>query len=258
MIFDDVNSGSSPAPAPDPEPRRRRRRSRSSPREHGSGVRGPRRSHSTFEKASRFAEPSPERALRGDRSTVAWLCMLGSLIAITIGFAFYLQQQKMGRTILPGDAPSERLLAFVDPILAPLETGAGGYDPSRLEEVTAKLQKESSAANLDDKEVYATAATMASILQEASEDRARHMQRLVDLGSPVIGLGEGGAPKNPSISEAEKRHLELAVDVSWQRNSGTYRNRAEELWYRLLRLEQGRFQGGSAPAAMVPPAPSNQ
>jgi hypothetical protein len=84
------------------------------------------------------------------------------------------------------------------------------------------------------------------------------MQRLVDLGSPVIGLSEGGVPKNPSMTDAQKQHLELAVGVSWQRNSGTYRNRVEELWYRLLGLEQGRFQGGSASPAMVPPNPSDQ
>jgi len=250
MIFDDVNRSSSSAP----EPHRRRRRRRSS-REHSSGESAHRRPRSNFEKASRLSESTADR---GDRSTAAWLWMLGVLVAITAGFAFYLQQQKAGRTPLPGEAPSERLLAFVDPILAPLETGTGGYDPAKLEEVTAQLQKENVAANLDDKEVYTTAATMASILEEAVQDRSRHMQRLVVLGSPVIGLSEGGAPKNPSMTDTQKQHLELAVGVSWQRNSGTYRNRVEELWYRLLRLEEGRFQGGSASAAMVPPIPSNQ
>ena len=184
--------------------------------------------------------------------------MLALLVVITAGFAFYLQQQKAARTPLPGEAPSERLLAFVDPILAPLETGTGGYDPAKLDEVKTQLQADAAAANLDDRELYTTAATMTSILQEAAQDRARHMQRLVDLGSPVIGLSEGGAPKNPSMTDAQKQHLELAVGVSWQRNSGNYRNRVEELWYRLLRLEEGRFQGGSASAAMVPPNPSDQ
>jgi hypothetical protein len=58
------------------------------------------------------------------------------------------------------------------------------------------------------------------------------------------------------LGEAERKHLELAVGVSWQRNSVTYRNRVEELWYRLLRLEQGRFRGGSAPQSMMPALPS--
>jgi hypothetical protein len=249
MIFDDVNR-----PSSTPEPPRRRRRRRS-PREHASGGPEHRRSRSSFEKASRFSESTADR---GDRSTAAWLWMLGLLVAITAGFAFYLQQQKAARTPLPGEAPSERLLAFVDPILAPLETGTGGYDPAKLDEVTAQIQADAVGANLDDREVYGTAATMASILQEAAQDRARHMQRLVDLGSPVIGLSEGGVPKNPSMTDAQKQHLELAVGVSWQRNSGTYRNRVEELWYRLLGLEQGRFQGGSASPAMVPPNPSDQ
>jgi len=249
MIFDDVNRSSS---APEPPRRRRRRRS---PREHASGGPEHRRSRSNFEKASRLSQSTADR---GDRSTAAWLWMLGLLVVITAGFAFYLQQQKTGRTPLPGEAPSERLLAFVDPILAPLETGTDGYDAAKLDVVTAQIQTDAAGANLDDREVYGTAATMASILQEAAQDRTRHMQRLVDLGSPVIGLSEGGAPKNPSMTEAQKQHLELAVGVSWQRNSGTYRDRVEELWYRLLRLEEGRFQGGSASAAMAPPNPSNQ
>ena len=249
MIFDDVNRSSSA-----PEPHRRRKRRRSS-REHSSGDREYRRSRSNFEKASRLAQSTADR---GDRSTAAWLWMLGLLVVITAGFAFYLQQQKAGRTPLPGEAPSERLLAFVDPILAPLETGANGYDEAKLDQMAAQLQSDTAATTLDDREVYTTAATMASILQEAAQDRTRHMQRLVDLGSPVIGLSEGGAPKNPSMTDAQKQHLELAVGVSWQRNSGTYRNRIEELWYRLLRLERGRFQGGSASAAMAPPNPSNQ
>ena len=249
MIFDDVNRPSSA-----PEPHRRRRRRRSS-REHLSGGSEYRRSRSNFEKASRLSQSTADR---GDRSTAAWLWMLGLLIVITAGFAFYLQQQKAGRKSLPGEAPSERLLAFVDSILAPLETGANGYDEAKLDQVAEQLQNDAAAATLDDREVYTTAATMTSILQEAAQDRARHMQRLVDLGSSVIGLSEGGAPKNPAMTDAQKQHLELAVGVSWQRNSGTYRNRVEELWYRLLRLEQGRFRGGSASAAMPPTNPSNQ
>jgi hypothetical protein len=48
----------------------------------------------------------------------------------------------------------------------------------------------------------------------------------------------------------------VAIGISWQRNSGNYRNRVEELWYRLLRLEQGRFRDGSAPQSMMPALPS--
>jgi len=48
------------------------------------------------------------------------------------------------------------------------------------------------------------------------------------------------------------------VAVSWQRNSGTYRNRVEELWYRLLRLEQGRFRPGSAAMPEQPAETSSQ
>ena len=66
-----------------------------------------------------------------------------------------------------------------------------------------------------------------------------------------------GKPRT-DLPETERRRLELAVAVSWQRNSGTYRNRVEELWYRLLRLEQGRFSPGSATMAEQPAETSSQ
>ena len=248
MIFDDVNR---PAPAPDnPSPRRRHR----SRRRHGDGEERRSRRRSTFESASKFSGQARDR---GDRSTAAWLSMLAVLVLAVGGFAFYLQQEKVGRTPLPGEAPSTLLLPFIDPILAPLETGTPGYEPEALDRVSAGLQTARSAANRDDSEVYSVAGTISSILQESLQDRTRHLQRLVDLGSPVIGLSEGGTPKNPEMTETQKQHLELAVGVSWQRNSVTYRNRVEELWYRLLRLEQGRFREGSASAAMVPPIPAS-
>ncbi len=248
MIFDDVNSRSA-EPDPPPPPRSRHRRShRGSHKEEGR-----RRRRSTFESASKL---SADTGARGDRSTAAWLWMLGVLVLATAGFAFFLQQQKAARTPLPGEAPSSRLLAFIDPVLAPLETGTGGYDAEQIAQAASQFQEERSAANLDDQEVYAAAGTVASILEEAAQDRARHLQRLADLGSPVLGLSEGATPKNPAMTENELRHLGLAVGVSWQRNSGTYRNRVEELWYRLIRLEQGRFRGGSASPAMVPEPPT--
>lgn len=182
--------------------------------------------------------------------------MLAVLVLAAGGFAFYLHHEKVSRTPLPGEAPSTLLLPFIDPILAPLETGTPGYDSESLNRTAAELQSAKTAANRDDSEVYSVAGTIASILQEALGDRTRHLQRLVDLGSPVIGLSEGATPKNPDITETQKQHFELAVGVSWQRNSVTYRNRVEELWYRLLRLEQGRFREGSASAAMVPPVPA--
>lgn len=247
MIFDDINA----SPPSDREPRRRRRRSH---RHHRDGEDSHRRRRSSFESASKFTGEVRER---GDRSAAAWLSMLAVLVLAVGGFAFYLHQQKTARTPLPGEAPSTLLLPFIDPILAPLETGTPGYDSDALNRVVAELQTARGAANRDDSEVYGVAGTIASILQEALQDRSRHLQRLVDLGSPVIGLREGGTPKNPEITETQKQHLELAVAVSWQRNSVTYRNRVEELWYRLLRLEQGRFREGSASAAMVPPMPAS-
>ena len=119
----------------------------------------------------------------------------------------------------------------------------------------AAFREERAKLSRDDQEIHGTAATIAQILEEARADRERHTQRLANLGSPVIGVSPDPATRN-DISETERKHLELAVGVSWQRNSVTYRNRVEELWYRLLRLEQGRFREGSAPQSMVPPLPS--
>lgn len=229
MIFDDINRPVAPAESG----QRRRRRSSGRVRDGA-----PRRRRSTFEAASKLSGLPRDR---GDRSTVAWLWMLGVLVAAVAGFAFFLQQHKAGLTILPGEAPGVRLLPFIDPVLAPLETGTGGYDSDALDLVSKKLGAERAAANREDQEIFSVASTIASILQEAVNDRGRHLQRLVDLGSPVIGMSEGGAPKNPATTENERRHLELAVDVSWQRNSGAYRNRVDELMARLQRLERGRF-----------------
>lgn len=247
MIFDDIKQ---PAPGGGDLSRRRRRRVH---RSHGDRDESSRRRRSTFESASHFAGALPDR---GDRSTAAWLSMLALLVLAAGGFAFYLHHAKQGFTTLPGDPPSTRLLPFIDPILAPLETGTSAYDSNTIARAVADLQSSKNAVNRDDGEVYGVAGTIASILQEALDDRNRHLQRLVDLGSPVSGLGDAGTPKNPNMTELQRQHFELAVGVSWQRNSGAYRNRVEELWYRLLRLEQGRFREGSASQAMVPPMPA--
>lgn len=245
MIFDGLNS---PADPPDAEHRRRRVSSRGEGR---SGSR--RRRRSSFESASRL---SADSAARGDGSARAWLWVLALLVVAALGSAFFLQQQKGGPIGLPGEAPGRRLAIFVDPILAPLETGTSGYDPVALASLAQALQDERAAVGLDDKEIFSTAGTVAGILQEAADDRGRHLKQLVDLGSPVIGLSEGGAGADPAMTETARRHHELAVDVSWQRNSGVYRNRIDELMARLSRLENGRFTG--APRANLKSAANPQ
>jgi hypothetical protein len=166
-----------------------------------------------------------------------------------------LHQERSAPDKLSGDAPSKLIMPFIDPILAPLETGADGFSADSLSSVEMALRSARSEVNLDDQEVYATALTMTQILGEAAADRQRHLARLLKLGSPVIGMTPDPSART-DIGEAERKHLELAVGISWQRNSVTYRNRVEELWYRLLRLEQGRFREGSAPQSMVPALPS--
>ena len=181
--------------------------------------------------------------------------MLVVLVLASLGFAWFLQQERSAPYQLGGEAPSSRLLPFIDPILAPLETGATGYSAESLAELQSAFRTEREKVNMDDQQIYATAATIAQILEEALADRDRHMERLVKLGSPVQGVAPDPQART-DLPETERRHLELAVGISWQRNSGTYRNRVEELWYRLLRLEQGRFRLGSAPQSMMPEIPA--
>ena len=251
MIFDDLNQPTrEPAPV---EPSRRRRRRRSSSGEESSGRRRRSGSSPSFRDAVRLDEP---RRNASDANTTAWLVVLGLLIAAVLGFAWYLHQERNGAPQLSGEAPSKRLMPFIDPILAPLETGATGYSAASLADLQKAFREERAKLNRDDQEIHGTAATIVQILEESLADRDRHMQRLANLGSSVIGVSPDPSARN-DIGETERKHLELAVGVSWQRNSVTYRNRVEELWYRLLRLEQGRFREGSAPQSMIPPLPAS-
>jgi hypothetical protein len=245
MIFDE--SDQPPDPPASAEPSRRRRR-RSSSGSESSGRRRRGKGRSSFSGAVRFDEAP---ASRSDQNAKAWLWVLALLVLGALGFAWFLQQERSRARPLSGEAPSTNLLPLIDPILAPLETGLNGYSTESLAELQSSFRTSREKTNLDDGEVYGTAATIAQILQEALEDRARHIERLVKLGSPVEGVAAGQVAR-PDLPETERRHLELAVGISWQRNSVTYRNRVEELWYRLLRLEQGRFRLDSAPPSMMP------
>ncbi len=250
VIFDDPGHQSPREPSSHEPSRRRRRRSSSSSHEESSGRRR-RRSSSSRED---FRSAESFRTAPTDRNTAAWLWVLALLVLAVLGFAWYLQQERSAPYQLSGEAPSSRLLPFIDPILAPLETGATGYSSESLAELQSAFRTEREKLNLDDQDIYATAATIAQILEEALADRDRHMERLVKLGSPVQGVSPDPQART-DLPESERLHLELAVGISWQRNSGTYRNRVEELWYRLLRLEQGRFRLGSAPQSMMPELP---
>lgn len=246
MIFGDINQ-----PTPEPErvtsPRRRRRRSSSASRE--SSERGRRRSIAglSLREASRLKKPVRDES---DGNAKAWLWVLALLAVGALGFGVYLHYERTTPRRLVGEAPSSALLPFIDPILAPLETGISGHGQDALSDLQTRLRAEGEKVNIDDKEVYATAATIAQILQEAQQDRMRHLDRLLKLGASVEGMTPDPEART-DISDTERKHLELAVDISWQRNSSAYRNRVEELWYRQLRLEQGRFGGGSAPQSML-------
>ena len=250
MIFDDHNPPVPPSGSPEPS-RHRRRRSSS-----GSESSGRRRSgsSSSFREAVRLDDPPRSRT---DGNAKAWLWVLGLLLVATLGFTWFLQQERPTSRPLQGEAPSTKLAPFIDPILAPLETGVTGYSNEGLADLQSEFRLEGEKTGPDDREVYGTAATMAQILQEALDDRERHMERLVKLGVPLAGMVPDRQART-DLPETERRRLELAVAVSWQRNSGTYRNRVEELWYRLLRLEQGRFRPGSAPMPEQPDETSSQ
>lgn len=254
MIFDDLDQPSR-EPSPPETPRRRRRRRRSSLPEEEEIPRRQHRGSGRTVPGGDVRFPPAVPAAPSDRNTAAWLWVLALLVLAVLGFAWFLQQERSAPYQLAGEAPSGRLLPFIDPILAPLETGAAGYSPESLAALQAAFRTEREKVNLDDEEIYATAATIAQILQEALEDRDRHMERLVKLGSPVQGVSPD-PQAGKDLSENERRHFEVAIGISWQRNSGNYRNRVEELWYRLLRLEQGRFRQGSAPASMMPELPA--
>jgi hypothetical protein len=255
MIFDEHNPSPAESSSGAHEPSRRRRRRRRSSSEEGSSSSSRRRrsGESVFREATRL-DQLPRHS--SDANTTAWLVVLGLLVAAVLGFAWYLHQERSAPDKLSGDAPSKLLMPFIDPILAPLETGVGGFSTEDLSSTEAALRSARSEVNLDDQEVYATAMTLTQILGEAAADRQRHLARLLKLGSPVIGMAPDPSART-DIGEAEQKHLELAVGISWQRNSVTYRNRVEELWYRLLRLEQGRFRGGSAPQSMMPELPAS-
>jgi hypothetical protein len=258
MIFDDLNNPPPNQPPAEPTRRRRRRPGSSGassgsedPERHRRRRRGS--SGSSFREASRLDETLPARK---DGNHTAWLVVLVLLVLAALGFAWFLHQERSAPFPLPGEAPSAQLLPYIDPVLAPLETGTTGYRPESLAELQARFRDDRQMANLDGQDIYGAAATIAQILHEALEDRTRHMERLVKLGFPVEGMPSDPAART-DLPESERRHLELAVGISWQRNSATYRNRVEELWYRLLRLEQGRFRLGSAPQSMMPDLPAS-
>lgn len=188
-----------------------------------------------------------------DRNTSAWLWVLGFLVLAALGFGAYLHHERSAPVELPGEAPSSLLLPFVDPVLAPLTTGDSGFSAETLSALQSRFRAEGAKLNADDADVFTSAAVIAQILEEAIQDRARHLERLANIGSDVRGTSpEAGR----ALSETQRKHMELAVDVSWQRNSTSYRNRIEELWARLLRLERGRFRLGSAPPSMISELPA--
>ncbi len=243
MIFDDLNKQKARQSVTSGDGGQRRRRRRSGAHrgtDHPSG----RRRTSSFDTASRLGQP-----LRGveARDNTVWLWVLGVLIVAAAGFALYLHNERAMAQPLTGEAPTAALLPYVDPILAPLQTGEAGYSAESLDELAARFRAERGKVALDDAEIYATAASVAEFLQQALADRVRHLQRLEHLDSGNAATPAESGAVRPVMSRNERQHLELAVDVSWQRNSTAHRNSIERLWARLERLEQGRFRPDPAP-----------
>jgi hypothetical protein len=124
-----------------------------------------------------------------------------------------------------------------------LETGAAGVSGESLAGIAGEFRSLREEVDADSRHIFSSAATMAEVLEEALADRGRHLEKLAKIG------GGGDAPASEtgrdvmSADEKRRKHLELAVSVSWQRNSGAYRDRIEELWGRLEAREYGRFRG---------------
>lgn len=215
--------------------RRRRRRSSGEGRE-GGGRR--RRRRSNFDAATYL----PDRpSTRDHGSSRAWFWVLGLLILAALGFGFALHIRQSASQPLGGDPPSSSLQPFVDPVLAPLETGMAGCPQGALEGLERRLQVERARAGAPDQEIYRLASVITRLLADAEADRAKHLERLAELEK-----------QSPSELPAYKRQqFAAAVSVSWQRNSVEYRNRLEELWIRLSNVETGRF--GVAPTLMDQP-----
>ncbi len=239
MIFDDLSQPGRDRSSRDAVRKRRRHDPHDSPPSGHSERRRKKRRSTSFESATRLEDV---RGSYRDRGNIAWLWVLGLLVVAAIGFGWYLHQERSAPYQLSGEAPTSLLLPYIDPILAPLETGFTAYSAETLAELAARFRSEREKLNLDDKDIFATAITIAEILKEALDDRNRHIERLVRLGTPVEGASIPPTEVRSDISEPERKHLELAVGISWQRNSVAYRNRIEELWARLLRLEYGRFK----------------
>ena len=149
MIFDDLNRPPPESSGAGPSRRRRRRRSSSSSEEESF----PRRRRSGSSRSSsreEFRAAEPFRPAPRDRNTTAWLWVLGLLVVAVPGFAWYLQRERSAPYQLSGEAPSSRLLPFIDPILAPLETGATGYSAESLAELQSAFRAEREKVNLDD------------------------------------------------------------------------------------------------------------
>lgn len=237
MIFDDTTPPPERREPPREEPvETRRRRRRSSPSGSSGGRR--RSSRSSFDEAMRLEAPRPPAA---EPNHIAWLWVLGLLIVAVLGFSWYLHANGPKVAKLPGGAPSGSLKPYIDPVLAPLEAGQAGFSTSSLDELAGRFRNERAVVEGEAKEIYSMAITMAEILREALADRERHLERMGQI-----------AGRANAITTNERKHLELAVSVSWQRNSGAYRDRLEELWGRVTRMEYGR---GSAPAVITPSAP---
>ena len=94
---------------------------------------------STFREATRLDSPAH---VPKDGNSTAWLVVLVLIVLAALGFAWFLQQERSAPYQLPGEAPSAELLSFVDPILAPLETGTTRYSPESLSRLPSSIRAE--------------------------------------------------------------------------------------------------------------------
>ncbi len=196
--------------------RRRRRKGSSSASSSSRGSLG-------RKDLERFAEKERHR------TNTFWVGMLVLLIVAALGFGAWMHFRQVQKEPLAMEAPSTSLEGFFDPVFAPLETGPLPYDFHRMEELAEEFRQQAERVGIDDRDIFTTAIALCGVLRDAIEDRATHLEKLARI-----------AEAEPDANKV--RHLELAVSVSWQRNSASFRDKAERLWTKLAQLEAGRFR----------------
>lgn len=173
-------------------------------------------------------------------NTRLWVGVLVLLVVAALGFGWGMNLRQSSYAPLAGVSPTSTLHPFVDPILAPLETGMAGCPQGALAEVEARFQARRAEVAPENQEVCRLGGVVARLMSDAEADRIKHLERLAEL--------EKQSPTE--LPQYKREQFTSAISTSWRSNSAEYRNRLEELWVRLSALETGKF--GTTPTLLAP------